>query len=226
MCSACHTRGAVDRGTDRPDQATGAQCQQGVTVCGPFQTCLPTPAGVAPAKSPNNGYCVLTTDPTPNNPIEFGPLVHNIHFARLRGGYAESNFLAPYTGKLVFMAFNNSIADLSEILLPMDVRNCNACHGDQGGSCSSDAQCGMGQSCVSSKCVNTAWTAPSARICLTCHDEAEASGHAALNTWQSPGGPVETCNVCHGSDGDFSVQKVHSIRNPYVPTYQRLPAGE
>jgi hypothetical protein len=226
MCSACHSRGAVDRGTDRPDQATGAQCKQSAPVCGPFQICQPAPAGVAPPKSPNDGYCILNPDPTPGNPIDFGPMVHNIHFARLREGYAERNFLAPFTGKLVFAAYNNSIADLSEVLLPMDVRNCNACHGDQGGSCTTDSQCGMGQSCVNKTCVNSAWTAPSARICLSCHDMDDSFGHAAINTWKSPDGPLETCGVCHGPDGDFSVQKVHRIRNPYVPTYQRLPPGE
>jgi hypothetical protein len=225
MCSACHTKGAFDRGLARPDQATGAQCIVGVTVCAAFQTCQTAPAGVAPPKSPNTGYCVLTTDPTPNNSIEFSQLIHNIHFARLREGYNERNFAAPFTGQLVYAAYNNNITDLSEILFPMDIRNCNACHADQKTTCTSDAQCGMGQSCIGAKCLNRAWMEPSARVCLSCHDMADAYGHAALNTWQSPDGPVETCTVCHGEDSEFSVQKVHSIRNPYVPTYQRLPPG-
>jgi hypothetical protein len=223
MCSACHSIGALDRGTLRPDQATGAQCIQASSVCGPFQTCQPAPVGVAPPKAPNDGYCIVNQDPTPGNPIDFAPMIHNIHFARLRDGYAERNNLAPYTNKLVFLAFNNTITDLSDVLLPMDVRNCNACHGDQGGTCSSDAQCGAGQSCINKTCINSAWTAPSARACLSCHDDASAAGHAALNTWNSPDGPVETCTVCHDVDSEFGVQKIHSIRNPYVPTYQRTP---
>jgi hypothetical protein len=223
MCSACHSIGALDRGTLRPDQATGAQCIQASSVCGPFQTCQPAPVGVAPPKAPNDGYCIINQDPTPGNVIDFAPMIHNIHFARLRDGYAERNNLAPFTGKLVFTAFNNTVVDLSDILLPMDVRNCNACHGDQGGTCSSDAQCGAGQSCVNKTCINTAWTAPSARVCLSCHDMDDSYGHAALNTWNGPDGPVETCGVCHGEDAEFSVRTLHSIRNPYVPTYQRTP---
>ena len=219
QCSNCHTQFAVDRGTDVP--ATGAQCIQGVTVCPQYQSCVPTPAGTAAAKAPNNGYCVFTQDPTPGNPIDFQKMIHNIHFARLRAGYAESSFLPPYTGKLVFAAFNDTIVDLSEPLFSEDVRNCTKCHADAGNGCSTDTQCGAGQSCVNKLCVNSAWMVPTARACITCHDTDYATGHAQINTWQSSGGPVETCSTCHATDGDFAVAKVHSIRNPYVPTYQR-----
>jgi hypothetical protein len=215
-CSMCHTEYAVDRGTDVP--ATGAQCIVANNNCPQFQTCLAS----ASAKAPNNGICTLTTDPTPGQPIDFSKMIHNIHFARLREGYAESAFLSPWTGKLAYVGFNDSVSDESDVLFPEDIRGCAKCHGDAGNSCSSDTQCGVGQHCVSKKCVNNAWLAPSARACVTCHDSDYATGHAALNTWTPPSGaPVETCPTCHDADGQFSVESVHQIRNPYVPTYAR-----
>jgi hypothetical protein len=38
-----------------------------------------------------------------------------------------------------------------------------------------------------------------------------------------PYGPfsVETCVVCHGKDRDFSPDKLHRIKDPYVPPYPR-----
>ena len=42
----------------------------------------------------------------------------------------------------------------------------------------------LGQECAGGKCRNRAWTAPSARVCLSCHDSGDAFGHAALMTWQ------------------------------------------
>ncbi len=221
QCSNCHTEFAVDRGTDVP--ATGNQCIVGTTVCPQYQSCVPTPAGTAAPKAPNNGYCIFTTDPTPNNPIDFTKMIHKIHFARLLGGYAESTFLPPYTGTLVFAAFGNNITDESQVLFSEDIRNCVKCHADAGNGCSTDDQCGVGQTCANKLCVNNAWLNPSARACITCHDTDYATGHAALNTWSSPNGPVETCNTCHSSGADFAVATVHSIRNPYVPTYQRTP---
>jgi hypothetical protein len=72
--------------------------------------------------------------------------------------------------------------------------------------------------------VNTAWQQPSATACLSCHDADDAFGHAALNTWNSPSGPVETCDVCHGQGAQFAVDVVHNITTPYVPPYGRTPS--
>jgi hypothetical protein len=81
----------------------------------------------------------------------------------------------------------------------------------------------VGQTCTSGKCENTSWTAPSAATCITCHDSAAAFGHAQVNTWtDAQGNPVETCEVCHGTDAQFSVASVHSLLGP-VPTYSREP---
>jgi hypothetical protein len=35
------------------------------------------------------------------------------------------------------------------------------------------------------------------------------------------GPPIETCEVCHGRDADFAIDKVHQIAAPYQPPYPR-----
>jgi len=222
-CVTCHTGGAVDRSTDRPDQATGAQCIVGTTVCGDFQTCQVTPAGVAPPKAPNTGYCVLAVDPTPGASIELSDMIHRIHDGRRLGGYAErNNLLNP--GQLAFVGSANTLISFSDVLAPVDLRNCQNCHVDTGGSCNAVQPCGVGQDCVAGACVNTAWQQPSTRGCLGCHDTAATFGHAALATWTGADGPVETCAVCHDSSATASSSAVHRLGgDPYVPAYQRTP---
>jgi hypothetical protein len=216
-CHNCHTGSAEDRAIGSKGVActSNAQCPGNV---GGWETCQDTkpPAGL--------DTCVMTADPTPNTYIDFRRLIHNIHFGRLREGYVESSYLAPLTGVTsAVIGFNNSPTDFSEILLPQDVRSCKTCHADTLASCSSTAPCGYGQTCQGGLCVNTAWQNPSAAVCLSCHDADDAYGHAALMTWASPTGPVETCNVCHGESAQFAVAKVHNISDPYVPPYSRTP---
>ncbi len=210
-CSMCHTQFAMDRTIG----STGNACTSSAT-CQSFETCTDTNS------DGKLDTCVMTSDPTPNQTIDFSQLVHDVHFARLREGYAEqSNTINP--GKLTVIGFRNGVNDFSDVLFSEDIRSCAKCHSDAGGSCSASAPCGVGQSCIGGTCVNRAWVVPSGRVCLSCHDSADAYGHAALNTWQSPSGPVETCDVCHGESGQFSVESVHNITAPYVPPYAREP---
>ncbi len=96
---------------------------------------------------------------------------------------------------------------IAQIIFPQDVRNCTKCHSDP---------------------KSITWTEkPSRLACLACHDADAAQTHGNLMTYDpTPADPwsgdeVETCEVCHGSDADFSPAKVHSIANPYVPPYPR-----
>jgi hypothetical protein len=213
-CSLCHTKGSVDRTVGAKGIActTSAQCPGNAAG---WEACQDTNADTVP------DTCVITVDPTPGQPIDFSILIHDIHFARLRGGYAERNNLIN-PGGLTVVGFQNSANDFSDMLFPQDIRNCTKCHTDAGGMCSATQPCGVGQSCVGGTCVNQAWLAPSARVCTSCHDEDHVFGHAALQTWIDPSGnPVETCLACHDVDSAFSVQSVHQIANPYVPPYAR-----
>jgi hypothetical protein len=212
-CFTCHTAGATDRTT-----LTG----KGV-ACTSDAQCAGSAAGWEKCTDTNNDNildtCMVVIDPTPLASIDFPVLIHGIHFARKLEGYNERNNLPP--GVFEIVGFNNSLNDFSDILFPQDVRSCKTCHTDSGAACSSSKPCGYGQTCVAQKCVNTAWQAPSAHVCLSCHDADDAAGHAALNTWNGPDGPVETCEVCHGQGAQFAVDAVHQIANPYVPPYSR-----
>jgi OmcA/MtrC family decaheme c-type cytochrome len=212
-CSMCHTRGSVDRTVGSRGVACTSTAQCGGGAAG-WETCQDTNGDGTP------DTCVIATDPTPGAAIDFAVLAHKLHFGRLLDGYGESANQPP--GVLAYIGFQNSRNDFSEVLLPLDVRNCNKCHGDQGGSCSASAPCGVGQECIGGTCVNRAWTQPSTRVCTSCHDDAATYAHTQLNTWTDPTGQaIETCAVCHGDGAQFSVESVHGVAAPYVPPYPR-----
>lgn len=216
QCSNCHTKGAVDRTVGAKGVACTTDAQCAGNAAG-WEACKDTNGDSTP------DTCVITVDPTPNQPIYFAAMLHEIHFSRLRDGYAErNNLVAP--GVLSLVGYNNSLDTLDTDLIPQDIRNCKKCHADAGGMCSASKPCGIGQSCQGGTCVNTAWLSPSALVCTSCHDDASTAAHAAINTWTDPNDPshvIESCDTCHGTDADFSVDKVHNISNPYVPPYPR-----
>ena len=95
--------------------------------------------------------------------------------------------------------------DFSHVIFPQDVRNCTKCHSE-----------------------STSWNEkPSRLACLACHDTDAALFHGALMTYDPTpldpwrGDEVETCEVCHGKDSQFSARAVHAIANPFVPPYPR-----
>ncbi|RPH68531.1 MAG: hypothetical protein EHM78_18550 [Myxococcaceae bacterium] len=212
-CSTCHTQNAFDRvmGSTGVACSTNSDC---AGFAGGWEAC-------------SGSVCTVTVDPTPGVVVDYQQLVHNIHFARLRDGYAERNNLGlppsipPKT--LNYLGFNNSLLDFEEILAPVDVRACTNCHQSTNAACSSTSPCGYGQTCsAAGKCVNTAWQTPTARACITCHDSAAAANHAEQNTFFPPSGPpVESCVVCHGTGAILPVAEVHNITSPYVPPYPR-----
>jgi hypothetical protein len=211
-CNTCHNQGSLDRTVG----TTGASCTVD-TQCGGYNAdpALSWEACVS-------GKCTLTKDPTGNQSIDLGPMVHNIHFARLRDGWGESTNLLP---GYQIIANNNRAYDFSEVLFPMDVRNCTKCHESTEAACSASSPCGFGQECVGGKCSNTAWKTATTRACLTCHDSAPTHFHAVLNTL-NPGTPgaQESCTVCHGPGRELAVDRVHNVSAPYVPPYPREKA--
>lgn len=218
-CNTCHTRGAMDRGLG----AKGSACTTSTTCAGyaaGWETCQDTNADMVP------DACVIAADPTPNGSIRFSFLVHSIHFGRRRGEYSQlANLQDP--GKLAWVGNSNRFLRFDEILFPLDVRNCKNCHADSAKVCggTADPLCGVGQECVSGRCVNRAFRNASGEVCLSCHDHEATYGHVMLNTYTGTTPPIETCAVCHGPNADFAVEKVHNISNPYVPPYQRSEAN-
>ncbi len=216
-CFTCHTAEAFDKTVG----SVGGNCTQD-SDCGGYNA-DPTLSWESCNAS---NKCVITKDPTPpnlgeptaNGSIHFAPMIHSIHFARLRDGYAGRNDLMPGYS---LIGYRNSVNDFSEVLFPMDIRNCTNCHASTGTTCSSNDQCGIGQGCVSGKCANQAWMNTGSSVCLSCHDTGAAYAHALLNTWTGPSGSVESCDVCHGPGREFSSEAVHNIFAPYVPPYPR-----
>ena len=214
-CSVCHTQGSFDPtvGSRGLACATNQDCGG---FAGGWETCQDTNGDGIP------DTCVITVDPTPFQTLDFGPMVHDLHYARLRAGYAErQNLISP--PDLVLIGDGNSVDDMQFALFPQDVRNCTKCHANAGGTCSASAPCGVGQACVGGTCINDSWLVPSTRVCISCHDEAPTFAHAALMTYSNgtAGPPIETCEVCHGRDADFAIDKVHQIAAPYQPPYPR-----
>jgi hypothetical protein len=203
-CHTCHSVAAEDKGIGWTfNTAAGASactvdadCTGGVAVGGVPQwaTCQGT----------TSKKCTAILDPTASTRVYFPAHIHNIHSARLRaGGQEAKNFLTPGT-------LNVSGTTFVDQLLPMDLRNCTKCHADTATTCAVDTDCGIGQSCVSLKCANTAWKNPDFIACVTCHDTTAAYAHGQLNTWTAPdGSKVEACGTCHGPGKDYASEKVH-----------------
>ena len=160
--------------------------------------------------------CVLVKDATPGLKIDFSRMIHQFHYARKLEPWAFRDNI-PYAGK-----FQINSSDFSEILLPMDVRNCVKCHADTANVCDAMKPCDYGQSCASGKCQNTAWQNPSTRVCTSCHTSSDAYAHTQIMTYNDPQlGAIESCKVCHEEGAIVSVRKAHNIGSPYVPPYPR-----
>ena len=121
--------------------------------------------------------------------------MHNIHFARLREGYAERNNIGlPTAGiqpkTLSYLGFNNSLLDFQEILAPLDVALLHQLPPRHRRQLLDSAPCGYGQCCQSGKCMNVAWQNPTARACITCHDAGGLRGPRSVEHHVSRGGEL------------------------------------
>lgn len=224
-CVLCHSDGATDTGAaysatagapftgSAPGFVRASLLNPTTGACASDSDCLYPGAQKCLMNTATTPFlqCAWVTDPTPTGTIRMPVMIHNIHTARLRSNYLEQTNVVPAAKG----GFTIGTATFSDSLMPQDPRNCTACHGDSGATCTTDAQCGVGQSCKSSKCVNTSYLAPSKDVCITCHDTEGAYAHASLNVYVDPvRGPVEACGTCHGEGKDWDVAKMHSLTGP------------
>ncbi len=138
----------------------------------------------------------------PPQGINFDLLIHNIH----RGANNVADGAQyPY----VVVGFGGSHNDFSGVLYPPfspagsagDTRNCSLCH--TGGS---EQNLPEGLNPVTNP---QGWITPTqatTAACGSCHT-AKADASHMLSATTALG---EACSVCHGSDGDYSVSKVHA----------------
>jgi OmcA/MtrC family decaheme c-type cytochrome len=135
--------------------------------------------------------CVVCHNPTktdgnsPAQGINFATLVHKIH----RGSALANGFIVSST-------------NFSDVGFPGDLRDCSTCHVNGSEQLPLVGDRLPTQDPKAYIPVMGATTA----ACLSCHDTKSAASHALANTTTLG----ESCNTCHGVQGDFSVSRVHA----------------
>jgi OmcA/MtrC family decaheme c-type cytochrome len=169
----------------------------------------------------NTAYCVLCHNPSntdasmrttaaapyngqPAQGINFNLLVHRIHDGV---NVASDNPKNPY----IIVGYGGSVNNFSGVLFPAmspsgqatDVQNCSLCHVN--GSEQND----LSLTNLSPVVDPQGWITPNQPLssaCSGCHVSEAESAHFLANS-NSLG---ESCNVCHGSGGQFAVDAMHA----------------
>jgi OmcA/MtrC family decaheme c-type cytochrome len=125
------------------------------------------------------------TDGTSKQSVNFAWQIHSIH----RGEALANPYILGTT-------------NYQEVRFPGDVKDCTTCH--LKGTYNPDVVGAVAP--VASTGGFTPTTLPIAAACQGCHDDKATASHALANT-TSLG---ESCTACHGSQAEFSMDKVHS----------------
>jgi OmcA/MtrC family decaheme c-type cytochrome len=159
--------------------------------------------------------CVTTLGPD-DSPIDLKYMIHAIH----RGEEAG------YT----VCGFGNTSHDFSEVRFPGHINNCEACHNTPDANDTAsyypvdptlvlattfDAGADRG-----SMTDDVAWS-PNTAVCSACHTTALAEAHMLQNGGSktlsknvdgtTAGGPIETCQLCHGPGRVADVKVMHGV---------------
>jgi OmcA/MtrC family decaheme c-type cytochrome len=126
----------------------------------------------------------------------FKRMIHRIHTGEdLTQDYTIYGFAGP--------------SNFNEVRFPGDRRDCLTCHVNTAAytlPVSPDAVPVVTQRDFFSP------QGPGTAACVGCHDNRDVAAHAYLNTVNFPGasGPTEACGTCHGTGGEWAVEKVHA----------------
>jgi OmcA/MtrC family decaheme c-type cytochrome len=145
--------------------------------------------------------CVLCHNPIENdssmrpasaNPpesIDFALMIHRIH-----SGPSQTRDFTIY-------GYGGSKSNFNNVLYPGDLTNCQQCHlpGTYVLPIGATAMINDDRGFI-----NPVY--PTTGACLGCHATVDAASHALVNTTTLG----ESCSVCHGPSGDYSVAKVHA----------------
>jgi OmcA/MtrC family decaheme c-type cytochrome len=143
-------------------------------------------------------YNPPTTNPVPPNngvTINFRTMLHKIHRGK---ELANASTYTVYGNQ----ASANTYGEVLFPAMPNGVQNCRMCHG------TSDAWMGPSpreHSGTEQTVPTRSWRA----VCNACHDSDAATAHIDAQT--APSG-YESCEVCHGADGQWSVELMHKTR--------------
>jgi OmcA/MtrC family decaheme c-type cytochrome len=131
--------------------------------------------------------------PPADNPpqaIDFRTMVHKIHTGdNLKGDYTV-------------YGFGGSVNNFNGVTFPGDRRDCEKCH------VNGSEQFPLSPSLlpvVTPRDYLTT-TPPESAACLGCHTEKSTASHALSNITTLG----ESCDVCHGPDGQYSIDRVHA----------------
>ncbi len=147
-------------------------------------------------------YCVFCHNPsntdrsTPGQAINFSLMIHKIHY----GDNMAKNGATYKIGSTDFTDVRFPV--LGNTGTPGDTAKCYICHVN-----GSESQFPVGLNMVKTPQGLMTPTAPTTAACTACHVKPSALAHALSQTDPKFG---ESCDVCHGSSGDFSVAKVHA----------------
>ena len=122
--------------------------------------------------------------------VDFRTMIHKIH----TGDQLTSDF--------TIYGFGGSVNNFNHVTFPGDRRDCAKCHVNE----SEDLPLSPNLLPVVTPRDYLNPTQPETAACLACHTEKAVASHALANTTTLG----ESCDVCHGTDGEFSVDKVHA----------------
>jgi OmcA/MtrC family decaheme c-type cytochrome len=133
----------------------------------------------------NPGATFASVEGEPDDNIGMKWMVHKIH-----------------TGEELTRDYSIDETSFNEVLYPGDRRNCEACHA------AGTYQVPLPDGVLPSETPRDYYTPmqPTAAACMSCHDTKPAAIHAYTMTTVLG----ESCEVCHGNDAEFSVDKVHA----------------
>lgn len=132
----------------------------------------------------------------PPESIQLARMVHHIH--------TGENLTHDYT----IYGYQGSKNTFNDILFPGDTRDCAKCHADVAAGAQQTYEVPLGDALLPVATPRDYYTPmqPTAAACLGCHDSKAAAAHAFLNTATFG----EACAVCHSSDDEFGVARVHA----------------
>jgi OmcA/MtrC family decaheme c-type cytochrome len=145
--------------------------------------------------------CVLCHSPTqtdssvrpasaaPNQAINFAQMIHKVH--------TGENLTTDFT----IYGFGGTKINFNDVRFPSDRRDCAVCHVNNSEQLPIKAALNVTDP---RGYINP--VGPTTSACTGCHTDKSVASHALANTTQLG----ESCDVCHGQAGDFSVSKVHA----------------
>ena len=163
-------------------------------------------------------YCVMCHAPNgtdiarrpaeemPPVTINMKDMIHKIH----TGDELNSEYTV--------YGFGNTPHDFAHIEFPGQRQECSICHVND--SYELPLASGLQPTAVTQESTLISSTPPTAAACLTCHDNADAIAHAALNT---TAGGAESCGICHGEGRSSAVSYVHRQKVFLAPQDPTVP---